>query len=465
MGRLLSSINKSQRVLLVCNDAIGPNMTGPAIRYWEFARVLSHYFTVTLAIPPLVQADSTPEALNPDFEVRLCRTQADLQALTHDTDVIITVGANLSVYPFLTQAGKPLVVDMYIPFMLEDLQKHVDRPINDRNILHQASRGAHTLQIRSADFIICASEKQKDFWLGWLSALGRINPYTVHDDPTLAKLIEVVPFGLPRAAPIHRRQVLKGVYKSIVSEDKIILWGGGIWNWLDPYTLIKAMALLADTHPDIKLLFMGIKSPNSASAKMEAAAKAIKLSQELGLYDRQVFFNDWAPYLERENYLLEADIGANLHLNHIETRFSFRTRFLDYIWAGLPILTTAGDIMSDEVARWELGKVVKNGDADQVSQALVDLLTTPDLRQQYQPRFERVRARYEWETVMAPLIKFCEAPYLAADKHYLKRITLVEVGTSAWWSLPGKIWQIVRNYGAMGLIPKAKEYLKWKLQR
>jgi hypothetical protein len=154
-----------------------------------------------------------------------------------------------------------------------------------------------------------------------------------------------------------------------------------------------------------------------------------------------------------------------LHLNHIETRFSFRTRFLDYIWAGLPILTTAGDIISDEVARWGLGKVVKNGDAEQVSQVLVELLTTPNLRQQYQPCFERVRAGYEWETVMAPLIKFCEAPYSAADKDHLKHINLVEAGTAAWLSLPGKIWQIVRNYGPQALIPKAKEYLQWKLQK
>ncbi|HXV98068.1 MAG TPA: glycosyltransferase, partial [Anaerolineae bacterium] len=409
--------------------------------------------------------DSAPEVLNPEFEVSLCKTQAELQALTFQAQVIITVGANLSIYPFLRQAGKPLVVDMYIPFMLEDLQKYADRSLTDRNIFHRASRGAHTLQIRSADFIICASEKQKDFWLGWLSALGRVNPYTVHDDPTLAKLIDVVPFGLPHDAPVHRQQVVKGVYKSINPADKVILWGGGIWNWLDPYTLIKAMASISAAHPDIKLLFMGVKSPNSGSAKMEAAAKAIKLSQELGLYDRQVFFNDWAAYQERENYLLEADIGASLHLNHIETRFSFRTRFLDYIWAGLPILTTAGDIISDEVARWGLGKVVKNGDAEQVSQVLVELLTTPNLRPQYQPCFERVRASYEWETVMAPLIKFCEAPYLAADKDHLKRITLVEAGTAAWWSLPGKIWQIMRNYGPQKLIPKAKEYLQWKLQK
>lgn len=461
----MSYLNKSRRVLLVCNDVIGPNMTGPAIRYWEFARVLGQYFTVTLAIPPLVQAASAPEKLNANFEVHLCQTQTDLQTLTRTTDVIITVGANLSFYPFLTQTSKPLVVDMYIPFMLEDLQKYTNRSANEQNILHQASRGAHTLQIRAADFIICASEKQKDFWLGWLSALGRVNPYTHADDPTLAKLIEVVPFGLPSEAPIHQQQVLKGAYKTIASTDKVILWGGGVWYWLDPATLIKAVALISEAHPEIKLLFMGVNNPNVALTKTEAAAKAIKLSQELSLYDKQVFFYDWAPYQARQNYLLEADIGASLHLNHIETRFSFRTRFLDYIWAGLPILATEGDLISEEIVRWELGRVVKSGNVDQVSQVLLEMLAVPNLRQHYQPNFDRVRARYEWEAVMAPLIQFCEAPYRSADKPYLRNIASVEPGVSAWWSLPGKTFQTLKNFGLAGLIHKTKEYWRWKLQK
>jgi glycosyltransferase involved in cell wall biosynthesis len=440
-------------------------MTGPAIRYWEFARILSNYFIVTLAIPPLVQAESSPEELNPDFEVRLCKTQTELRVLTHTADVIITVGINLSIYPFLSQTTKPLVVDMYVPFILEGLQKYEDRPINERLISLEGHRGAHAVQVRSADFIICASEKQKDFWLGWLSALGRVNPYTHRSDPSLSKLIEVIPFGLPREAPIHNKQVLKGVYKTIAPDDKIILWGGGIWNWLDPQTLIKAMSLISKSHPEIKLFFMGIKSPNPYTAEMDAPAKAIKLSQELGVYNKYVFFNDWVPYHERQNYLLEADIGASLHLNHIETRFSFRTRLLDCIWAGLPILVSEGDTVSDEAARWELGKVVESGNIDQVSQAVVELLETPNLRQHYESRFDQIRPRYEWETVMSPLIKFCESPYLAADKLYLKHIPLVESGVSSWWSLPGKMLRTMRHYGRAELTRKTKEYLKWKLQR
>lgn len=461
----MTQLNKSRRVLLICNDVIGPHMTGPAIRYWEFARVLHQYFSVMLAIPPHVQAASSPETLNPYFEVRLCQTQADLRALTQTADVMITVGANLSAYPFLVQTTKPLVVDMYIPFMLENLHRSAGKPIAERYALNQGDRGAHTLQIRAADFIICASEKQKDYWLGWLSALGRVNTYTYQDEPTLAKLINVVPFGLPSEPPVHQKQVLKGVHPAIGREDQLILWGGGLWEWLDPYTLIKAMSLLSTHHPQLKLVFLGVSSPNPGSAKMETAAKAIRLSQDLGLYEKSVFFNDWALYHERQNYLLEADVGASLHLDHIETRFSFRTRFLDYIWAGLPILTTAGDIISEEVTWWGLGQVVPCGEVEPVGQALLDLLATPNLRQHYQASFERIRASYEWETVMRPLIQFCNAPYFAADRPYLKQIPMIESGQSEIWSLPGKVRQTLKHFGLTGLSYKIQEYLRWKLQK
>jgi hypothetical protein len=36
-------------------------------------------------------------------------------------------------------------------------------------------------------------------------------------------------------------------------------------------------------------------------------------------------------------------VGVSTHRDHLETRLSFRTRMLDYIWAGLPIVCTDGD--------------------------------------------------------------------------------------------------------------------------
>ena len=67
------------------------------------------------------------------------------------------------------------------------------------------------------------------------------------------------------------------------------------------------------------------------------------------------------PYHERQNYLLEADIGCSLHFETLETYFAFRTRILDYIWAGLPMIVTRGDATSEIVKDYELGIVVDYG--------------------------------------------------------------------------------------------------------
>ena len=76
--------------------------------------------------------------------------------------------------------------------------------------------------------------------------------------------------------------------------------------------------------------------------------------------DKFVFFNEaWVPYDQRHNWLLDADCGVTTHFEHVETTFAFRTRVLDYLWAGLPIVTTDGDAFADLVRTERLGVVAK----------------------------------------------------------------------------------------------------------
>jgi glycosyltransferase involved in cell wall biosynthesis len=395
----------------------------------------------------------------------VCTKAAELRGLAAEADVIVTLGLAPAVYPFLLQSGKSLVVDLYGPFLLEGLHRYAARPMVERVSLHEGYRRALLQQMRVADFMICADEKQRDYWLGVLSALGRVNPYTHDQGETLYQLIDVVSFGLPAAPPRHTRQVLKGVYKTIGADDKVILWGGGIWEWFDAPTMIKAMSHISRHQPNAKLFFMGIKHPNLAASKMKIVDDAIALSRELCLYDRCVFFNDWVPYQERQNYLLEADVGVSLHRKHLETRFAFRTRFLDYLWTGLPIVATEGDVMSEQVKEWGLGRVVAAGDVEGVTSAILELLNTPGLRETYRPRFAQAAARYRWDVVTAPLVNFCANPRLAPDKAYLEQIPMVEAGETTGWSLPGKAWRALRSQGTSGLMRQVNEYLRWRLER
>jgi len=422
----------TNHVLLVTSDVVGEKMAGPGIRCWELARVLSQHFRVTLAVPPLLEGQQP--AVEPDFsaDVRLCGREQDLRQLLDDADVILTLGAMMRIYPFLANTGKPLVIDAYDPFLLAGLQQQSGAPDEKRRAAHEEYLRAHLLALDAADFVLCASDTQRDYWLGMLSALGRINPYTHDEDPTLARLIAVVPFGLPGAAPRHSRQVLKGVYRGIGPEDRVVLWAGGIWDWLDAETAVRAMARLARDRADVKLFFMGTERPNRTVATPRAVEETKALSRSLGLAEQSVFFHDWVPYEDRESYLLEADVGISLHRDVLESRFAFRTRLMDHLWAGLPTVATGGDVLGEELGRRGVANLVPPGDDEATASALRDLLDTPNLKGTLRPRFATAAADYRWEVVAEPLVEFCRNPRLAPDREYLGKASWLR---RAWTSL------------------------------
>jgi glycosyltransferase involved in cell wall biosynthesis len=269
--------------------------------------------------------------------------------------------------------------------------------------------------LRIGDFFFCASERQRDYWLGWLHAQKRINPHTYAQDPTLRKLIDVVPFGVPSEQPNTGRPVLKGVHPSIGENDKVIIWSGGLWDWLDPLTLIRAMSRLKADHPEFKLFFMGVHHPNPLVTGMKMPREAIGLSRELDLYENTVIFNDWTPYYDRGCYLSEADISVICHPAHIETRFSYRTRIRDLIWAGVPIITTQGDTMSDLVEYKCIGSTVPAEDPIALASAIEKLLSVGG-KKTFAPAFEALRNEMRWDKAILPLVQFCVNPIFASDK-------------------------------------------------
>ena len=119
---------------------------------------------------------------------------------------------------------------------------------------------------------------------------------------------------------------------------------------------------------------------------------------------------------DRQNYLLDADVGVSTHLDHIETEFSFRTRILDYLWAGLPIVATDGDSFAEVIIREDLGLVVPPGDVEALEDALARLLGDPALAEACQLNILRVIPDMRWERVLEPLVAFCAAPIRAPDE-------------------------------------------------
>jgi hypothetical protein len=149
---------------------------------------------------------------------------------------------------------------------------------------------------------------------------------------------------------------------------------------------------------------------------MRMAAATRELSDSLGLTGKHVFFNsEWVDFDDRQNYLLDADVGVSTHFEHVETTFSFRTRMLDYLWAGLPIVATGGDTFGDLVTTEGLGVTVPEQDVDALADALERTLYDDEFAAGCRESVARVRGDYRWETVLRPLIEFCRAPRRAPD--------------------------------------------------
>ncbi|WP_426350482.1 glycosyltransferase [Alloiococcus sp. CFN-8] len=412
-----------KKVLLISPDTIAKKMAGPGIRYYNFAKELSRSLDVSLYIP---NKNTDIDEKNINFKI-IKGVRRELKIAARDADSIVVQGRALRAYSFLKKLKKPIVVDIYDPITLENLELRKNLDFKTRLWFHETDLDLILEQLAFGDYFICASEKQKDYWLGMLAALNRVNPATYVEDNKMDALIGVVPFGLPNEAPVKTKRVLKGVWPGIEEEDKVIIWGGGIWNWFDPLSLIEAMNIVSKKRRDIKLFFMGIGHP-TAIIDISTAEECIELSKSYSLYNKTIFFNDWVPYEERQNYLLESDIGISTYFNNLETRFSFRTRILDYIWCDLPMLLTKGDYMAEMVEREEIGLCHEEKAPEEIAEAILTMLEDEKLYSSSKANIDKLKESYRWKNVIRDLESFCKNPKTSADKrhkvniHYKKTI-------------------------------------------
>jgi glycosyltransferase involved in cell wall biosynthesis len=383
-------------IVIYSPNVVGKSMAGPAIRAWEFAKALSKLHDVTLVAPNKADVESS------DF--RILRG-GDLSLANHlkKADVMITQTVELSLAVFAKRHGVRLIVDAYDPAPLELLEQLKELPEAEKKAIQKARVGNLNFGFKMADCILCASEKQRDLWIGMLMGQKLITPALYEGDSSLRQYIDVVPFGLTNKPPQKTGPGLRAKY-GFKASDKVVLWGGGIWNWFDPLSLVKAIGLLAQKRDDIKLVFMGIKNPDLGIPEMSMSTQAIELAKELGLLDKHVFFNyGWVPYEERQNHLLDADIGVSTHFNHLETRFSFRTRLLDYIWAELPILATEGDSFADIIRQKGLGIVVPYMDEVAIVDAIESLIENPERIREIKSRLRVLQPEFYWDRVVGPI--------------------------------------------------------------
>jgi len=381
-------------------------MAGPGIRYFQLAKQLGRDLDVALLAPEGSSSDSdlfalrTGDAANASVVIKIAEQH----------DVVVTQELPVAAMRRLAGSSVRTVYDLYVPSVTEGLAYLADAPTTQQLAEQRLGLARHSYETALAcgDAFICASERQRDFLLGELTGLGRVNLGAYRRGADFRHLIDVVPFGVEDEPFAGAPGGLKSKLAGVGAHDKLVLWGGGIWNWFDPLTAIQAIERIAQDRGDVKLYFMGLRHPAGHDDLMAVSRQAIAYADDRGLTDTFVFFNfGWTPYADRIAVLADSAIGISCHQDSIETRFAFRTRILDYFWAGLPTVCTSGDALGELVERRGAGIAIEPADVTACADAIVALVDDNDARTTARSQATALGREHSWSRVAQPLLRLC----------------------------------------------------------
>ncbi|HEX6198762.1 MAG TPA: glycosyltransferase, partial [Thermoanaerobaculia bacterium] len=294
----------------------------------------------------------------------------------------------------------PVAVDLYDPWLVENLHYAPELGLDP----YRNDHATWVLQLSRGDFFLCSSEEQRLFYLGFLAALGRVNPRRLEIDPDLAGLIAPVPFGVPDELPPHRP-----LLEPRAPGERRLLFGA-LYDWYDPWTLLDALELLAPeprAGPAAAWTLLLIRHPDPAGTPQRLMRQVEARCRERGWWGTRVRALDWVPAERRYDLLRDVDLLVAPHRPSLETRLSMRTRFLDALAAGLPVVTSEGGTLSRLLREENAGWVVPPGDARALAAALEEALDEPD---RHAAGAAALARRLSWDRALEPLLLFCRAP-------------------------------------------------------
>jgi len=377
------------RVALLSSEPVRERMAGIGIRYLELARRLPRPGIEVVLVSP-ADAAETPAVACP---VRRF-VRGSLRTLLADCDAAVAQG-QLANDLLLELPELPVGIDLYDPWLVENTHYLPTLGLDPWRNDH----ATWVLQLSRGDLFLCSSSEQRLYYLGFLTALGRVNPELLQGDPDLASLVVEVPFGVPDVLPAHAPFL-----PARRGDERRILFGG-VYDWYDPLTLLAALERV-DAAWELYL----VRNPNASETPQSLMAEVERTSRARGWWGERVRALEWVPAARRFDLLRDVDLVCSPHRPSLETMLSLRTRFLDALAAGCPVVVSEGGTIARLVRAHDAGWVTPPGDVGALTAALREALDDGDERARRARNGLGIAAAHSWERALAPLVAFCRAP-------------------------------------------------------
>lgn len=250
------------------------------------------------------------------------------------------------------------------------------------------------------DLFLTAGQRERFYLLGLLAASKKLSHgrYDQADE-----LIHVIPMTPPIEPPLLNKDVIQKK-----AGELVLLVAGAFLPWYDYTTFFEALRILSRKKKQcLQVVFMG---GNPRNPRFEHNVKDLGRMSEL---KEEIVYTGTVPFKQRINYYLLADVAVNIPSITIEDELSVRTRVVDYIWAGLPILTPAKDEYSAAVVEEGGGFTYKAGNSASLAQAIEEIVANPEkLKQSKRKLCSLLKGRFNLQNYISPLEKFIDNPYI-----------------------------------------------------
>ncbi len=262
-----------------------------------------------------------------------------LQA-AHDAykpDAIVAVNFSHCLYATALRTDQPIWMDIYGD-MLTIMQAAAFHAGSDRGL---GTTVAFLRQVlRAGDVFSACGTPQQHALVGELAMCGRLNRHTFGYELTQVVLPGAPP---PDAAPVTGPRPRPRLAQHGVRDgDVVALWCGGYNTWTDVETLFHGLTLAMASAPGLHYVSAGASTyaaPDNAYARLCALVAASPYRERFHLLG-------WRPWTEIAALYAESDLGLSLDARHYETTYGTRTRLVEMLGAGLPVVTTLGTELS-----------------------------------------------------------------------------------------------------------------------
>jgi glycosyltransferase involved in cell wall biosynthesis len=384
------------RIALLTSEAPRARMAGIAVRYLEMARRLPAAGLEVVLVTP---GDPAETPTIPGEVRRFAR--GGLRALLADCDAAVAQG-QLANDLVLECPELPTAIDLYDPWLVENCHYYRTLGLDP----YRNDHATWVLQLSRGDFFLCSSAEQRLYYLGWLTALGRVHPERLEADPTLAGLIGIVPFGIEEHLPAHQP-----VLPPAPPGTPRLLFGG-LYDWYDPWVLLSALERLADRPWQLLL----VENPNAEATPQSLWSEVRRWAEAKGWWGSRLVAIPWVAADRRFDLLRDVTALVATHRPSLETDLALRTRFLDALAAGCPVVSSAGGTIARLLTEREAGWVVPTGEPDALAAALAEVLGDEAARERRRQAGLALGAELGWERSLAPLAAFCRTPRRDASK-------------------------------------------------